>query len=79
MSITEIGKQIQACFDSKARNQLIIEAKQNMLMVALMNKAKPEEVEKARQELLDAMTASVDEAIASFQKSSDLIESLRRK
>lgn len=64
-----VREMIENAYRSKQRNQLIIEAKQNMLIVALMNKASSAEIEKLRQELVDVMTAGVDDAIAIWKDS----------
>lgn len=52
---------------AKERSTLLVGAKQNMLLLALTNNASPEEVEKARQELIDAIVASVDAGIDAFK------------
>lgn len=63
-TVKSIRDQAEKALRSKQRNALIIEAKQNMLVVALMGKASSAEIEKHRQELIDAMTAGVDDAIS---------------
>lgn len=65
-SLTSVAK-------SKERNALLIQAKQNMLTIALINKAPAVEVEKARQELIDAMVAAIDEGIAVYKRTVELL------
>lgn len=64
--LTEALEYLKKIEQAKTRNALMVSMKTDALILAMMSK-NPTEIEKARQELIDAYTANVDSFIETYQ------------